>query len=155
MSSCAFIENQLCDIHLPEPLSFWPFAPGYWIVIGVVILLLCSGGWWLYKYYSQSVKNLALKELKHLRASYQNNHTRLVITLSILLRRVALVTFPRHQVAGLHGIKWLQFLDHTGNTKAFTSGSGQILGTAPYQKKPQIEDAEALFNLVETWIKQR
>jgi hypothetical protein len=154
MAVCKFIENQLCDIHLPEPLPFWPLAPGYWIIIGIIILLI-GGSWWLYKYHSQSFKNIALKELKQLRIFYKNDHTQLIINISILLRRVALVAFPHDQVAGLNGIEWLQFLDKTGNTQEFSNGFGKILATSPYQKNTQIKDIEVLFNLVETWINLR
>ena len=30
---------QLRDIHLPDPVGFWPLAPGWWI-LGLLILIL-------------------------------------------------------------------------------------------------------------------
>lgn len=146
----------LHDIHLPEPISFWPPALGWWIVAGLFLLLLIIGAWTFYRYYFKPIRRVALKELKQLHHRYQQNadSTQFIIALSILLRRVALATYPRHQVPVLKGTAWLQFLDKTGQTQAFTNGVGQVLSTAPYQKSPQIE-TEALFHLVELWIKQQ
>jgi len=150
--------NQLLDIHPPIPVSFWPPAPGWWIV--AVFLTLFSGivGWRYRRYYlSQSFKRIAIQKLKQLHKNYQHNHnsTQLVIELSILLRRVALAKFPRRQVAGLIGTAWLQFLDEKmGNTKEFTEGQGQVLRTAPYQKSSHI-DIKTLLNLATVWIEKQ
>jgi hypothetical protein len=27
----------LRDIHLPEAVSFWPLAPGWWIALGIMV----------------------------------------------------------------------------------------------------------------------
>ena len=150
--------NQLHDIHTPLPPPFWPPALGWWIIAGLLILLFTSAVWWWYRHYylSQAFKRIALKELTQLREDYQHNNdsTQLVMALSILLRRVALVKYPRSQVANLIGMAWLQFLDKTGKTQDFTNGQGQVLRTAPYQKSTLIE-ANDLFRLVTTWIKQQ
>ncbi len=156
--------NQLHDIHTPLPPPFWPPAPGWWIVTGLLILLLTSSVWWGYRHYyiSQAFKRIALQELTQMRENYQNNHdiSTLIMALSILLRRVALVKYPRSEIANLIGMEWLEFLDKTGKTQDFTNGPGQVLRTAPYQKSiasqnsTQIE-ANALLRLVTNWIKQQ
>jgi hypothetical protein len=149
-----FSTELLYDIHPPAPVPFWPPAPGWWIV---AILLISGVGWWCwYYYFSQAFKRIALKKLKQLHKDYQRSGdaTQLAMELSILLRRVALVRFPRRQVANLIGAAWLQFLDKTGKTQDFTKGQGQVLCTAPYQKSPLIE-ANDLLRLVKAWIKQQ
>jgi len=30
----------LRDIHLPDPISWWPIAPGWWMIIASVILVI-------------------------------------------------------------------------------------------------------------------
>ena len=31
--------SQLADIHLPYPVSFWPLAPGWWVLIGILVVI--------------------------------------------------------------------------------------------------------------------
>ncbi|WP_221799556.1 DUF4381 domain-containing protein [Oceanobacter mangrovi] len=38
----------LADIHLPEPVSFWPLAPGWWLLAGLILLAAIAIGWWFY-----------------------------------------------------------------------------------------------------------
>ena len=30
----------LRDLHLPEAISWWPLAPGWWVVIGLTMVLI-------------------------------------------------------------------------------------------------------------------
>jgi hypothetical protein len=74
--------------------------------------------------------------------------------LSMLLRRVAISRFPRHDVASLTGDAWLAFLDRAlGDGAAFQSGAGRILLNGPYADKVDA-DAESLLVLCERWIKR-
>ena len=36
-------EIPLRDIHLPEPISWWPLAPGWWILVGGLLALAILG----------------------------------------------------------------------------------------------------------------
>ena len=60
-------ELPLRDIHLPEPVSWWPMAPGWWWVIG--LLLLASAvvtGIILYRRYRRSRLSYWLKPEFHI-----------------------------------------------------------------------------------------
>ena len=134
--------SQLRDIHLPAAVSWWPPAPGWW---GVLVLVLIAAGL-AYVFYARRRRNLwrakALAELARLR------------DLSVLLRRVAISRFPRHDVAALTGEAWLAFLDRgLGDTKAFQSGAGRVLLNGPYASKVEVDTA-SLLALCERWIKQ-
>lgn len=144
----------LRDINLPADVSWWPPAPGWWLLF----LLLLTLGWlcvravvrWHY-----SPRRSALRLLQTLRRDLPNNKSN-VLTLraiSVLLRRCALTQYPSMNIAGLIGEQWLQFLDETGKTSAFSQGPGQALGEASYQKDLTY-DADAVFALVEQWIRQ-
>ena len=85
----------LKDIHLPPPVSFWPPAPGWWILALLLISTLFIGGVWLYrKYKKRKPKTEALRILKDLQIFYQNSQDELVSlrNLSNLLRRTALTS---------------------------------------------------------------
>jgi Ca-activated chloride channel family protein len=71
--------------------------------------------------------------------------------LSEIVRRYAMATFPRTEVASLVGSSWLQFLDRAGRTNQFTEGVGHLLSSGPYRLYAAASAAE-LVPLVEHWI---
>jgi hypothetical protein len=144
--------SQLRDIHMPEPVSWWPPAPGWWLLAG--LLVLAGLLWWtLARRRRPAHIKSALRELDALQATFQadGNHQRLITDVSRLLRRAALAHFPRQQVAGLTGQQWLEFLDRSGHTSAFASGPGKALASAPYDPRAQW-DAPALLGAARTWL---
>jgi hypothetical protein len=143
--------SQLRDIHLPAPVSWWPPAPGWWVLL--LLALIFAG--LVYLFYLRHRRNrwrqIALAELVRLRGETPD---RLLPVLSVLLRRVAISRFPRHDVASLTGDAWLAFLDRAlGDGAAFQSGAGRILLNGPYADKVDA-DAESLLVLCERWIKR-
>ena len=151
------IENPLVnlkDIHLPPPISFWPPAPGWWILVFLLISSLFFGGVWFYRRHKKRMpKTEALRILKDLQILYKNSQDELASlrNLSNLLRRTALTFYDNDEVASLQGSSWLEFLDKTGKTKEFSQGAGKVLGNEVFQQKVNT-DMNALFPLVKKWI---
>lgn len=151
------VENPLLklkDIHLPPPVSYWPPAPGWWILAFLFILVLIFGGLWMLRRYNRRKPKIeALKMLKELQIQFEKAQDELASlrSLSQLLRRSALTFYANEPVASLHGTAWLEFLDKKGKTKEFTQGAGKVLGTELYQQKAKLE-IDALFPLVKKWI---
>lgn len=146
---------ELRDIHLPDPVSWWPPAIGWWVLLLVLILLIFFAVWlrkrWLEK--RRSGKVLARKELDRIQHRYQQSQDphQLITELSMLLRRTCLSLFPRSECAGLTGTDWLQFLDRVMQDNRFTQGAGQTLINAPYAKKTDI-NSDDLITLCKDWI---
>lgn len=143
----------LRDIHLPDPVSWWPPAPGWWL-LGIAVTAALSMLAVAWQRYLRSPRRAAFKTLERLKTDLQGtaDSTSIAQALSGLLRRCALARFPRPEVAGLTGTAWLAFLDRTGGTNGFTKGAGRALQSAPYQIQPSIDEAR-LFILVEDWIR--
>lgn len=148
----------LRDIHLPDAVSWWPPAPGWWALLALCLIVVFSV--WLFRLikYRRSVRVAAFKELQIISADFtrEGDAPQLVKSLSILLRRICLSYFPRSEVAGLTGEKWLKFLDHCldwGNvSERFSLGAGRTLITAPYQAKATLE-GEQLLTICNLWVK--
>ncbi len=152
----------LRDIHLPEPVSWWPPAPGWWILLGLVLLVVAALVWWLRrgkqqqatpKQFSQSdIIEQALLELDSLQEQTDDDGHAVLADLSALLRRVAI---RLHQddasIAGLSGDGWLIWLDKQWDNDAFSCGAGRLLLDAPFQRRGEI-DIEAQLRLVRQWI---
>ena len=148
---------ELRDIHLPDPVSWWPPAPGWWLLL-LLLLATVVCLWWLRRrrFGQFAVRRLVkagLNELKQIEHAYrtERDNGALVRRLSALLRRIAINRYPRHETAALTGENWLRLLDRQINRPEFSRGIGRILTSAPYQAEPQL-DADALLALCREWI---
>ncbi|MEI7867600.1 MAG: DUF4381 domain-containing protein [Candidatus Methylumidiphilus sp.] len=141
----------LRDIHLPDPISGWPPAPGWWLLLfGVPILSALLA--WLWRFVRRkTVKKLALAELESIVQSKTDARAK-VQQLAILLRRISLSVYPREEVASLVGEQWLAFLDGPLDDNRFSAGAGRLLIEAPYRREVQA-DLDALFALCREWVK--
>jgi hypothetical protein len=145
----------LHDILAAPPPSFWPPAPGWWVLAAVLLAVLGFTGRRLFTAWRRRrrVRHI-LYELDALATRSPNQMV--VIQVSTLLRRVALMRFARQEVAPLSGKDWLAFLDRTGGNGAFREGAGSVLATAPYvsSRDGDNHDNEDLIALARQWIKQ-
>lgn len=149
--------EQLRDIQYPEPLSWWPLAPGWYILSGILVLITTLSCIWILRYLRKlRTKKNILGNLDQIRNKIKKepHSTRLWAELSSFLKRFALLIYPKQDIEGLHGEAWLQFLNTQGRTKEFTDGIGALIISAPYQSKPP-EQAEALLELIERWVRQQ
>ncbi|KTD42691.1 DUF4381 domain-containing protein [Legionella parisiensis] len=147
---------QLKDIHLPTPIGWWPLAPGWYVLLGLVLFLVIILAYWIYKKYRNALaKKHALLLLDTYQKEYEEKHngTQSSARISELLRRVALVYYPREQVASLHGEKWLNFLNETSKGIDFNLVKDLLLD-APF-KTGETMDLKPLFSTAQLWIKQR
>jgi hypothetical protein len=146
---------QLRDIHLPGAPAFWPPAPGWWLVVAVLLALLA----WLTvaalrRYRIRRQRQRVLAALAGLELQLASERTPDALAhISVLLRRLALMRFPRQEVAALTGRAWLRFLDASGGNGRFADGPGRVLATGPYQRSlPSDLDAAVFVALVREWV---
>ncbi len=112
--------SQLKDIHLPFPISWWPLAPGWYILLGLtlIIVLLVI----LFAYRARKKKNF----IKHLQAeltniyqAHKDNAHEYAQRLSPLLKRIALIRFSHRKVKHLHSQAWEAFLNTHSKSETF------------------------------------
>lgn len=147
--------DQLADIHLPDSVSWWPLAPGWWALLALLVLVLIIVCLWRRRLKQNHYRKLAQQELDSIYSNYQQtqNATAFLHEISVLLRRTALTAYPKTFNASIKGQAWLEWLDRVYFNPAmqFNSEVGQQLLTASYQKNPQI-DAQALHQLCRLWL---
>jgi len=140
--------------HLPEPVSWWPPAPG-WSTLGLAVLALAVwGGVSMLRHARRTAAaRAALQELAALEAALARDGdvAAFLRGLSRLLRRFTLARFPRREVAGLTGERWLAFLDGQGGGWSFRTGVGRVLVAGPYRPGGEVKASE-LAALVRAWI---
>jgi hypothetical protein len=126
----------LRDLHLPDVIGWWPLAPGWWLVIALVVvglgLLLRSG---VRRRARGAARRHALRQFMRSRSAYADhgNPVRLGIEVSEILRRAMLAYAPRSDVAGLTGDAWLAWLDRDLAEPRFSQGAGRELLELPYR----------------------
>lgn len=145
---------QLKDIHLPHAITMWPVAPG-WIILLAIVL---GGGFYASYIFYKRIKRqrtikFALSKLKTFPDLLTDNPQNINIAaeISTLIRRTALYYFPRETIAGLAGQEWVNFLNRSGNGAPFTDKAGQILLVAPYSKQHSF-DLLPLISATENWL---
>jgi hypothetical protein len=146
----------LKDIHLPQQVSWWPLAPGWWLACLLLLILLLLGVY-LYKRLKQQVAyRTAGKMLLALRDPHKPHDLQALVALSALLRRVAISHAGRTDVAALSGAAWLAWLDRPFPDQPFSNGVGRCLADAQYRQTLAANtDMEALFKLCERWLKSQ
>ena len=155
MNPAATATLDLRDIHAAAAPTFWPPAPGWWVLaLLLVVMLILITLWSFRRYHVYRLKCHIMDEIELLSDCYIDNTEELTSRLSMLLRRIALRRYSRERVASLTGSDWLRFLDETGGNGDFERGVGQILEIGPYQPHSGELPAEALLALARRWAKQ-
>jgi hypothetical protein len=146
----------LRDIHLPDSVDFWPPAPGWWLLAVLLPLLIFLCRYFYKRIRRQTAAKTAAKLLSAIRRDSGADARQTLAALSALLRRVAISTAPRSDVASLRGEAWLSYLDQSLPDAPFSQGPGRCLADGHYRQTPPADaELEALFELCERWLKQQ
>lgn len=154
MVSNPMTELPLRDIHLPDPVSWWPLAFGWWLAFGLLIffiILVCAI---IRKLLKATLRKEASKALNLIEQTFieTEDGPQCLSELSALLRRVVVSRKDALTSAGITGKAWLELLDRPLKEPEFSRGAGQILLAGPYQREVQKEDVSKLLQLCRKWV---
>lgn len=103
----------------PESIGYSFNTPGWYIVLGALLLTVLVIGFMRYRKYK---KNAYRREaLKDVEAILQQKGNNIVYEINALLKIIALRLFGRKEVASLNGLAWFQFLNATMNSENIIS----------------------------------
>lgn len=158
VSSGALIANKdpasldgLADIVTLPPVSWWPPALAWFIVTGSVLALLSASAYaaWL-RGRKNAYRVTALAELDRI-----GQNPAAAMHIAEILKRTALATAPRQNVAALTGDGWMQWLNQTGNGVIFSERSQQILSESIYGAgQAGDEEMKVLANTARRWVEK-
>lgn len=135
--------DRLHDIILPTPVSWWPLAPGWYVLLGLVLLIVI---WLVYRllkrWQANAYRRQALQELKSMTDG---------TTIAELLRRTALAVVARSEVAEKTGSDWADWLaGHCPHPMA--SEVHQLLAAGIYTVSDTELNISMLRDYAASWI---
>ena len=137
--------QQLAPLRTPDPIGFWPLAPVWWLVIGLLVIALGFLCFQLLKRYKRNTyRREALKWLSELQEANSD-----VQALSGALKATALNAYQATSVASLSDESWPKFL--RSSCSKLSSDALDILSRA---HAPNPESLSALdWHDAELWVK--
>lgn len=148
---------QLRDIHLPEPISWWPLAPGWWLLTVLVLgVLVFSARWLIKRRANNCYRKEALKYLTQIPATASNDKLTQCQEILSLLRRAAKTAFPQLALESDLTPTMLDRLNQCCNRTIFDKTLREQLGQLPYQAHPEIPNSLLLqlTDATEQWLKK-
>ncbi|WP_231756838.1 DUF4381 domain-containing protein [Microbulbifer elongatus] len=130
----------------PDAISLWPQTPGTWLLVAILLGALVYAAWRAYRRHQADAYRRAA------RAEIAQNPDD-PAQLAEVLRRTALVAYPRPDVAALIGEDWIAFLNQKTPRPYFDDRTGTLLTSAPYRATTgDTEAISALRHGVQQWI---
>jgi hypothetical protein len=151
-------QDPLAELHPlrePLPIGWWPPAPGWWVLAAILLVsLLALAVVLIRRYRANAYRRQALRQLALLQSEYQSGQDAGVhlARTNALLKSVALVAYPRRNVAASSGQDWLAFLN-----AGLGSGEEQFppdFATAAYRRNVPPADLEQVHRAAAAWIKK-
>lgn len=148
--------EQLKDIHLPEAVSWWPLAPGWW---ALAALIVATGVVAIAARYARrrSVRYRALAELNQIRGDASLQGAGAAERIAVLIKRIALQKRETKRLGVEHGRSWIEYLTH--DPGGMSDDIASFIAMAPYANANATQtraspDRASLFAAADTWIRR-
>ncbi len=137
--------SQLRDIHLPQPGGFWPPAPGWWILLLIVLALTILAFVLVRRKHRRNRwLRAAKKELQRLEQSASADN-QWFAALNQLLKQSARVRYPQRVPESLSGEPWIRFLLETSPKDRLASRPVvEAMVNSAWQPTPACRPADAI-----------
>ena len=148
---------QLRDIHLPDPISWWPPAIGWWLLVALLGAAIIYGlRWFLNQRAYNCYRTEALRSLDQLKTSFINDRLRHCQEILGLLRRTAKTAYPQLSLESEPTPSMLSRLNQCCANPVFNENLQQRLGDLPYQENPEIPPSllQELDETTRKWLKK-
>ncbi len=140
---------QFRDIQIPDGVSFFPLAYGWWVLL-LTLFLLIIGVRLFIAFWKSRRKYYSLKKLD---AISVDNPIQAAMDISELLRRISLVKY--RSSCALSGKDWIDFLNQH-STIPLSPQNAEFLSFAPFMSlsdsRYTSEDALELKTFCKNWI---
>ena len=145
----------LRDIHLPDSVSWWPPAIGWWLVLVLSLLLIGVLIYSVRQFMKPRLKKRAKAAIDAVISDYRvhGDALQFLQALSIILRRVGISYLDRNEVSGIHGVAWYHRLNQLTD-KPLSDDSIDLLSEAPYRSvlDGKTDQVTGLIEQLQGWV---
>ena len=146
----------LRDIHLPDPVSWWPPAMGWWILLLVSLIVIWALIALIKKLRRPVLKKSAKAEIATVLKDYNHHQDQhlLIQQLSITIKRIGISYLQRNQTAGMSGLEWYSKINQLVEKNQFSDDVIKLLSLGPYQEKPELnnEIVNEIIHQTQQWV---
>jgi hypothetical protein len=110
-------QDPLAGLHplrTPDIIGWWPPAPGWWALLAALIFAAALTYYLVRRHYTRNAyRRRALQQLACAQQAYLENGdaSHYLAQVNSLLKSVALLAYPRSEIASAHGPQWRAFLN--------------------------------------------
>jgi Domain of unknown function (DUF4381) len=107
---------QLNPLREPAAIGWWPLAPGWWLLIALVLVAAGLLIWWaLKRYRSNAYRRAGIAQLAQIQSHWERDgdNGQCLTHTNALLKAVALRGFPHRDIASINGERWRDFLNQS------------------------------------------
>ena len=148
---------QMEDVITPEGIDSWPPAPGWWLLVILVIAsLLAAVRFARNKVRAQRYRKVVLAALDTIIAERDTDETSGSEKIMQVLKRTFFTAYPksREHVAGIYGQQWLALLQKTSKKPVQLQNINAIVEEALYGKSGSDNRVfNDLMLLAKNWVK--
>lgn len=147
------LAEQLRDVHLPDTVSWWPLAIGWWVVFAIVVLAtVLLAIFIIRKWQANRYRKTALSELADAHTLWRtHNDTGLYLSsVNDILKKVMLSLGQSSDISK-SGSSWIEILNKFAK-RPLSDASQQALAFECYAAEPEV-DADAVNADVVNWVK--
>lgn len=144
--------EQMHDIRAPEPVGWWPLAPGWWLLIALVVLAAATLCYSLLK--RRRANRYRHEALALLDAISSDPDRHSVADINNVLKRTALYAYPDDKavIVPAHGRVWVQWLNGCCTQPLIVDQAAETLIWGAYQggNAPPLN---ALLTAARQWVR--
>ena len=135
----------LRDIHLPMPVGIWPLAPGWWFLIAALLMAIAVILFLIQRHRRPTALKQALSEVERLLDTSELSNFQRNQEISLILKQLAVTSYPREDVAGLSGREWIEWIRSQSEDGILSSQLLEFLKVGPYSSKENVIQDQTAF----------
>ena len=141
--------DRMHGLEMPGPVSWMPQTFGWWVLVAWANVMATLGIWRIVAYRRRNRYRREALVLLAAIESHAGGCPQAAGQIAALLKRTALVAYPRKEVASLYGTDWSEFLCQSANHDAQIVAAADTLAMAAYRTDV---DGAALYSPARRWI---